>query len=70
MVAGSSLCVLSNRRKGFLGNFYHVIESDHYDDELRLNDPSTHKVHLRLNGILTWFVIEMAKRYVIPLKLK
>ena len=54
-----SPCVHSKLRKGFLSNFYHVIESDDDDDddddddngnEFRFIDTSIHESHLRQNG--------------------
>ena len=46
MDTGPSPSVLPNLRKGFLSNFYHVIESDDDnddDDEFRFNDSSIYE---------------------------
>ena len=57
-VTGSSPSVHPKPRKGFLSNFYYIIESDGDgdDDEFRFNDASIHEGHLRQNGILTLVV--------------
>ena len=56
------------RPKGFLSNFYHVIESYDEDDaveeeeEFRFNDAPVHEGHSHQNGIFTLFGIETIKK--------
>ena len=61
-VAGLSPSVHPKLRKGVLSIFYHVIEYEDDENELRFKDASIHKGHLRQNGILTLFGIETAKK--------
>ena len=54
MVSDSSPSVFPNLLKGFLSNFYQVIESygdDDDDHEFRLNDVLIHEVHVCQNVI-------------------